>query len=290
MISLKEAKQIYSKRRDPNFWNFLAKMALQIEENNNFIPGFVRKAICKEVSKIKIKAILEPPHGNQIDQDKMLISKLKSLLKEKRVKYSTICLIKYTSQRYNEELEKLKNNNDDIVLRIGDFSIKIQRFSDPFFDFYDHKPFYQLKSNAKTKSMLIKMLGSCKDFKSKSRWSAVSQIDAKLKIISCDTLLALLFIYKVERKSRNYARGFSSNSDYAAAKALYVLKEPFCLIESNMRFFYDPKKYSSLENFNIKELLKEFKPQHEEDKPLFKELSSFLKKNPVSFSERIEKI
>ncbi|MEM4958811.1 MAG: hypothetical protein QXX12_02935 [Nanopusillaceae archaeon] len=290
---MKEAEQIYSRRRDPDFWNFLAKMALQIEENSDFIPSvpsFVRETIRKKVSRIKIKAILEPPHGNQIDRDKMFIPKLKLMLKEERVKYTTICLIKYISQRYNEELEKLKNNNDDIVLRIGDFSIKIQRFSDPFFDFYDHKPFYQLKSNAKTKSMLIKMLGSCKDFRSKSRWSAVSQIDAKLKIISCDTLLALLFIYKVKRKSKNYARGFSSNSNYAVAKALYVLKEPFYLIESNKRFFYDSKKHSSLENFRIKELLKEFKPQYENDKPLFKKLSSFLKKNPVSFTERIEKI
>ncbi|MEM4958812.1 MAG: hypothetical protein QXX12_02940 [Nanopusillaceae archaeon] len=287
MISLKEAIEIYNNNKDTNFWNFLARKALQIEENNGLIPNFVKETLSKRVPKIKAKAILKPSQGAL---DKKLISGVKSLLKTKGIKYSTICLIKYISQMYYEELEELKNRSKSLVLRTKNFSIKIQKVLDPSFDFYDREPLYEIKFNAKTKSIFIKALGSCEKYKNKSSWYERSQINARLRIIDCDTLLILIFIYDIERIGENFRQRFSHSSYYTVAKALYILKEPFHIIKSSKRFIYISRSNFSPDDLDIKELPKKFEPQHEKDKPVFKRLSSFLKKNQLSFSERIERI
>jgi len=100
----------------------------------------------------------------------------------------------------------------------------------------------------------------------------------------------LIFRYSVERRGKNYRRGFSSGSDYAVDKILYITKNPFYLIESKERFLYYPSGHSP--ETDLEEILKKFTPKYEKDKPAFKELRSFLKKKKpiLSFSEKVKNI
>lgn len=121
-----------------------------------------------------------------------------------------------------------------MVLREGDITIKIQKEPNPCFDFYHYDPFYELKFNTKTKSIILKTLGSCKVSEGGFTWYRNNRLYVNLEIINCDQILILLFRYTVARESRNYYYDFASYSFYTVAKALYVIKNPFYLIESKV--------------------------------------------------------
>jgi len=280
MIPLKKAVKIYNNPKPTGFWDFLAKKVLQIEENN-CIPDFVKKTFITEVSKVKARSVIEQMQRNT------LLLKTKQMLKTKKIKYSTICLIRYVLQ---ENYEENREEDDGIVLKEEDITIKIQRKFDPFFNFYHHNPFYKLKFNPKTRSIMLETLGSCKGADEGSGWYRVSDLFVTLKVLNCDVLLMLIFRYSVERRGKNYRRGFSSGSDYAVDKILYITKNPFYLIESKERFLYYPSGHSP--ETDLEEILKKFTPKYEKDKPAFKELRSFLKKKKpiLSFSEKVKNI
>ncbi|MEM3473589.1 MAG: hypothetical protein QW735_03255 [archaeon] len=274
MIPLKKAVEIYNSPKSAEFWNFLAEEVLQIEKNG-YVPDFVKEIFITEVSKVKAKLITE-----QMQKD-TLLSKIKQMLKTKKIKYSTICLIRYTLPRRHKKVS-------EIVLKKEDITIKIQGEFDSFFDFRCHNPFYKLKFNPKTRSIMLKTLGSCKKADEGRGWYKVSKLSVTLEVMNYDVLLVLMFRYNVERKSGGYGR-FSSKSNYAVVKIFYIIKNPFYLIESKERFLYYPSEHSP--ETDLKEILKKFTPKYEKDKPVFKELRFFLKKKkPVLLSKEVKSI
>ncbi|MEM3573088.1 MAG: hypothetical protein QXJ62_02505 [Nitrososphaeria archaeon] len=110
-----------------------------------------------------------------------------------------------------------------------------------------------------------------------------------LEIINCDQVLILLFRYTVARESRNYYYDFASYSFYTVAKALYVIKNPFYLIESRtrFRFFHDSPKSLSFNISGLKRIFKKLTPKHEKDKPIFKTLK---RKELILLSDKEERI
>lgn len=168
-----------------------------------------------------------------------------------------------------------------MVLREEDITIKIQKEPNPCFDFYHYDPFYELKFNTKTKSIILKTLGSCKGSEGGFTWYRNNRLYVNLEIINCDQILILLFRYTVARESRNYYYDFASYSFYTVAKALYVIKNPFYLIESRtrFRFFHDSPK--------LKKIFKKLTPKCEKDKSVFKALK---RKELILLSERKQQI
>ena len=280
MISLKEAVKIYNNPKPAGFWNFLAEKVLQVEKNN-YVPSFVKKALVTEILKVKAKIIAD------LFQEEKLFSKVKQVLKTKRVKYSTIYLIKYTLQEYHEKIKKKGDN--EMVLREGDVTIKIQKELNPCFDFYHHDPFYELKFNAKTKSIILKTLGSCKRSEGGFTWYRNNRLYVNLEIMNYNQVLILLFKYTVVRESRNYYYNFTSYSFYTVVKVLYVVKDPFYLIESRtrFRFFHDSPKSLSSNVSGLKRIFKKLTPKYEKDKPVFKTLK---RKELILLSNKEEQI
>ncbi|MEM1724237.1 MAG: hypothetical protein QXW71_00450 [Thermoplasmata archaeon] len=80
---MKKAVEIYNSPKSAGFWNFLAEEVLQIEKNG-YVPDFVKEIFITEVSKVKAKLITEQMQKNT------LLSKIKQMLKTKRIKYNTV--------------------------------------------------------------------------------------------------------------------------------------------------------------------------------------------------------
>lgn len=284
MISLTEAMRIYNED-SKTFWDFMIKQLLETEVNKH-IPAFVRETLDKEISKLKIRLISK---GTDLSE---ITSSIKKAMKLKRNKNVTLFLIKYVWPEYEKYLEeKSKEEKSKVIFKSEDITVHVKKKYDPEFDFRSRALITKLKFNPKTRSVSFQALCSDRIRESGSSFWYEKEHTADCKIVNYENLLVLLFQYHVMRSGKNYRLGFGYSSDYLVAKGLYILKEPFYVIESEKRFFYASSKNPLSENFNLKEMIKYFKPRYEEDIPIFKNLvKSLKKKDLIPISEKVEKL
>lgn len=279
MISLAKAIELFNEG-SKDFWNFIIKQLLK-EKTNNHIPVFVKKPFDEKISKLKAKII-----SKRFDLSK-ITSDIKKIMKSEKNKNITFFLIKYIWPEYEEYLkEKYKREKAEVIFKDENVTIHVNKVYDAEFDFLSKAPIMRLKFNPKTRSVSLKTLCSSSVEENRSKYWYKKDLTVDYKIIDYENVLVLLFRYHIVRKGANYRQKFWHDSDYLLIKGLYIIKEPFYIIESEKRFFYNPTKPSLFESSDLKEITKKLKPRHKEDTLIFKKLfHSLKKKNPNPIHE-----
>lgn len=280
MISLTKAVKLYNEEGSKNFWDFIANQLLTTEVKK-YAPAFITKVFDKKISKLKAKAISKGINLSEIT------SNTKRIVKSEKYKKFTFFLIKYTWPEYKEYLkEKHKKEKAEVIFKDENITIHANKVCNAEFNFLSKDPIIELRFNSKTRSVSLKTLCSSSVEENRSKYWYKKDLTVDYKIIDYENVLVLLFRYHIVRKGANYRQKFWHNSDYLLINGLYIIKEPFYVIESKKRFFYNSTKPSLFETSDLKEIIKKLKPRHEKDIPIFKNLIlSSKKKNPALLYE-----
>lgn len=280
MISLTKAVKLYNEEGSKTFWDFITNQLLTAEVKR-YAPAFIKKTFDKEISKLKTKAI-----SKGIDLSK-IASNIERIVKLEKYKKFTFFLIKYIWPEYEEYLkEKRKREKAEVIFKNENVTVHVDKVYDAEFDFLFEAPIMKLRFNSKTRSVSLETLCSNSVEKNGSRYWYKKDLTVDYKIIDYENVLVLLFRYHIVRRGANYRQKFWHNSDYLLINGLYIIKEPFYVIESKKRFFYNSTKPSLFETSDLKEIIKKLKPRHEKDIPIFKNLVlSSKKKNPALLYE-----
>ncbi|MEM3473588.1 MAG: hypothetical protein QW735_03250 [archaeon] len=255
-LTLKDAYRLYnSVSYNGEFISFIKKIILS-DTCNIEVPDFVRKAFEKLCIEVKTEIILKGA------DDTTIVKSIKKFFSRKKNKKESICLIKYVYPLFLAYLSSKKRENKEFFLEVGGAKIKIYKFKDPWFRFTSEDPVLEVKFNRKTKAVKLVLVSGVDG----------DDLDLPKVILVCRVLdfknvSVLKFMYHI---SRIYSS--QNSSDYEVEKVFYISKDPFYVVESKKKVFYNCKESKSLFTLSLEEMIKKFEPNYSKDRVFFRKV------------------
>lgn len=256
ILTLKDACRLYNSiNYNRDFISFMKKIILSGKYNVG-VPSFARKVFEKLCIEVKTEIILKGADNTTV------VKLIKKFFTRRKNKKESICLIKYMYPLFLAHLSLEKRENKEFFLEVGGAKIKIYKIKDPWFRFTSKDPVLEVKFNRKTKAVkLVLVSGTDSDDFDLPRITLVC------RILDFKHVSVLKFIYHI---SKIYS--LRNSSDYEVGKVFYINKNPFYIVESKKKVFYNCKESKSLFTLSLEEMIKKFEPNHSKDKTFFKKV------------------